>query len=397
MRVPEMKAREDFEGHLHATLAQGWSRELGQPVSVSPTPVSGSVPFLTHRLLGGFFTKNLCPRGGQFLRDAMRFTPRRHRLLAQWAATELTGRGPGMTLLSQPAFWVRGPVPTPENLLIVAGNQRLRLFDFHRMRARVWLKDGFSPRTMVREISLRSGPTPGPFRPLLAWDDGGSFFEEDLLDGWDLNRIPPWLPRKRLQTQARKTLLRWLERTQEAVDTDAYLDELKPRFHQSLQTLRQRFGPVFQPAEDWCNALANCTQRLKCPVLLAQTHGDFQWGNVFYERSTGEVVLIDWEHNGRRSFHFDFFTEALDARSSRRLAQRVRDFLGGDLFAGPLAQIAPPHRQPLLALFLLETLIFFMEESLTGPTRAPSAGLLAFIDACAAFGPGLHLALGETS
>ena len=101
MRVAEMKAREDFDAVLTATLSKGWSRQLDAPMIVSSTDDSEGLAFRYHRFLGAYYTKHLGVRGRRFLRDSIRFTPNRRRLLAQWLATDLMGNPLGLKFLSQ--------------------------------------------------------------------------------------------------------------------------------------------------------------------------------------------------------------------------------------------------------------------------------------------------------
>lgn len=395
MRVAQMREREDFEAHLLATLARGWSEQYAREIVVSPQSIEGGVSFRTHKILGAFYTRRLGPQGRKFLRDSLRFTPRRRRLLAQWIATDLVGHWIGLRALSDPAFWVSADLPNPEQLLVVAGNQRIRIFDFARMRARVLLKEGFQKETMEREIMLRTSGVQGPFHKIHAFCPQHSFFEEELLQGWDLNRVPPWLNRKKLKKSARKLLLRWLERTRESADRDGYLDDVAARFRKASQEVQGRFGPVFPQSERWLELLGARAADLPTSIQLALTHGDFQWGNVFFERKISKICLIDWEHQGKRSFHHDFFTEALGARRGVGMARRISAYLEGKTLGSPIDDIGGTKRVALLALFLLENLIFFLEESLTGPTLAPSQGLLATIDELAPFGHDLGGILGE--
>lgn len=397
MRVAQMREREDFEAHLVRTLARGWSEQYEREILVSSESIEGGISFRTHKLLGAFYTRRLDVRGREFLRRSLRFTPRRRRLLAQWVATDLVGHWIGLKALSDPAFWVSPALPNPEQLLVVAGNQRIRIFDFARMRARVLLKEGFHKATMEREITLRTSGVQGPFHKIHAFGPEHSFFEEELLEGWDLNRVPPWLNRKKLQKSAKKLLLRWLERTRVSADRDGYLDDVAARFRKASQEVSDRFGPVFPQGERWLELLRARAGDLPTSISLAQTHGDFQWGNVFLERKISRISLIDWEHHGQRSFHYDFFTEALGARRGVGIARRIVAYLEGKTLRSPIDCIGGGKRVALLALFLLENLIFFLEESVAGPTLAPSKGLLATIDELSPFGHDLGGILGESS
>jgi len=383
MRVAEMKAREDFDVLLMETLSQGWTQQYDTPIVVSGTSQGRDTAFRYHPFLGAYYTNRLGARGRRFLRDAIRFTPNRRRLLAQWIATDILGNKAGLRFLSQTGFWVAPPMANIDQWVVIPGNQRIRVFDFSRMKTRVFLKDGFEPATMLREIALRGSGKHGPFQSLDDFCPSGSFLEEPILDGWDLNRIPPWIKRNRLQNQARKTLLRWLERTEEFVERRAYVDDLVVQLQAATEEIRERYGDVIPLAMSWIEALEEFTHVLPDSLRIAQTHGDFQWGNVFYCRGEDSTVLIDWEHSGRRSFYYDLFTEALEARrftlDSDTFVRRLRSYLKGTRLGSPIDSIGGGKRVGLLAVFLLETLYFFMAESLSGPYKTPPEALLGVV------------------
>ena len=384
MRVAEMRAREDFDAVLTATLSNGWSQQIGTEMSVSASKGSQGLAFRYHRFLGAYYTSHLGSRGRQFLRDGIRFTPNRRRLMAQWLATELLGNQVGLKLLSQGGFWLSPPVKEAQQWVVIPGNQRVRVFDFSTMTTRVFLKEGFQARTMQQEIALRGSGKPGPFQPISAACPNGTFLEEPILDGWDLNRVPPWMNRKKLKKRARNLLLRWLERTQETVSRRDYVNDLVLRLNDSIKKVRIRYGDRLPQAESWIASLQERTEILPDQLITAQTHGDFQWGNVFVDRGGEDIVLIDWEHNKRRSLHYDFFTESLEARrfslGNRTFVGRMRAYLEGKPLGAPIDALGGNKRLGLLAVCLLETLEFFLSEALSGPYKTPPESLLGVIE-----------------
>ena len=380
MRVAEMKEREDFDSVLRSTLTRGWSDQLGESVEVAGEgTLHVDQEFRYHRFLGAYYTPYLGSRGRKFLRDSIRFTPQRSRLLAQWLATEVFGNSVGLKVLGQPGFWlVPGPVRTRQ-WVIVPGNQRIRVFDFSTMTTRVFLKEGFDAGSMKREITLRSSGKDGPYQSITSFCPEGTFLEEPILDGWDMNRIPPWLNRSRLQQLTRKRLLRWLERTQETTEREAYVQRLQSDMVQHTADVRQRYGLGLPSMEAWISSLVHATEVLPQTLITAQTHGDFQWGNVFVSRQGQSVNLIDWEHSERRSFYFDFYTETLGARQFSRgsllFTERLARYLRGDSLNSPVDGIGGGKRRGLLAVFLLETLRFILMEAVSGPYSAPPESL----------------------
>ncbi len=92
-------------------------------------------------------------------------------------------------------------------------------------------------------------------------------------------------------------------------------------------------------------------------ITLAQSHGDFQPGNILVERATDRVLIVDWEYSEQRSYGYDFWVYDLAMRSPAGLADRVRRHQG-DGWAASLA--------------LLEDLIRLLQEGTSGHYVAPS-------------------------
>ena len=389
MRIAQMKRREDFDQILIQTLARGWSEERGEAVDVSRDPLPGGQRFQTQPLLNAYFTATLCRAGRRFLRDGIRFTPHRMRLPVQWALSGPMTRRSALNVASKDAFWVAPPFARGETRLVIPGNQRVRVFDFDLERSRVFPKVGFSPDGMLREIALRMGPIPGPFLPILSSSAEGSYLEEAIIQGWDLNRTPPWRRPTRLRRHAQRLLARWLERTRERKRTVEVVDAAREAYLTALAAARARFPRALpDPLETWADALAE-RANAGSVIDVARTHGDFQRGNIFVTRARRDVILIDWEHQGIRSMHYDFFTEGLGARTNQGRGARLRRYLAGGKTDSPIDDLHPAKRRQALALFLLEDLTFFLKESVAGPLRAPSEGLLGYLDALAHFGPTL--------
>ena len=98
------------------------------------------------------------------------------------------------------------------------------------------------------------------------------------------------------------------------------------------------------------------------------------------------VVLIDWEHSAVRMRDYDRLVFRLQTRPCTGLARRLRRS------AGPLArELSWEAGQvwPQLALFLLEDLVWFSDESLIGPTLCISAGLVQYERELSLLGPDL--------
>ena len=129
-------------------------------------------------------------------------------------------------------------------------------------------------------------------------------------------------------------------------------------------------------------------------VRLRTAHGDMQLGNVFLERATGRVWLLDWEHHGERQVGHDRLVLGLNSRSGGRTGPRLLAFLAGSrAFPFEPFDASRAARRVAAARFLLEELRFHLRESLVGERALPSAGLLRYLRAA----PGWAALLGTVA
>jgi hypothetical protein len=294
---------------------------------------------------------------------------------------------------------VRPALPDAEDRLVLPGNRRLRIFHFGRGLVRVVLKAGYDPATMEREVALRTDPAAPlqPFPQIRASGANPHFFDERILDGYALPRCPPWLSRRRVVDRAFGLLDEWLTATRQASSIDDYLQRVVGELEGNLALLQQRLGLNVEGLRHWGQVLAERARQAD-EVVLAQSHGDFQPGNVLLDRRGRRVWLIDWEHSRRRSFTYDYFVYGLSTRSGSGLATRLRAFVEGSVVPrglSPREVTGRPQRAVALARFLLEDLAWVVAESAQDPLRAASAGLVHYQRALARFDRDLAQLVGR--
>ena len=245
----------------------------------------------------------------------------------------------------------------------------------------MFLKEGFDPRTMLAEIGLRGSGSEGPFLRIEQYDSAGGWFEEALLDAFSLPRCPPWFPREKLQQQALRVLETWALNGAEPISTGEYIDKLVSQIEGGLSDIQTRFNAKTLVADlsahlGWLTKFARDVSE----ILLVDSHGDFQPGNIMVGHRTREVTIIDWEHFDRRSRFYDKFVLAFQSRSARGLAARITSFITCEKTPKILGNISHERisRRAQTSLFLLEDLNWFIRESQTGPFSAPSQGLVLY-------------------
>lgn len=355
MRLSELRDREPVDAIVRSTLASDWSRISGREVRVDPGAQNGAQEWVENRVLSAFHTRDASREVRAFMRDLYRFTPSKLRTLPQLAAVTIASSSIAAKHLTRPAFWVAPPSLAAAEMLIVPGNERIRIFDFDRQRARVVLKHGLDTSGTKAELALRAVAAP-QWLTIEASDPDGLWFEEPLLNGYTLPRCPPWYPHGRLRSAADELLNELHHRTASATAARTYAEQVGAALPAAVD------GPLR-------DALMMEAARAS-DVELVQSHGDYQSGNVFVERSTRRVVLIDWEYSGQRQRGFDALVLQLDSRHPIGLAARLIAFVERGL-ATPLLGSGfetRAGRLSLCCLFLLEELAWATHRRATDPS-----------------------------
>lgn len=379
MHVSEMRRREDVAGVLAATLASGWSTEFGTSVTVTSGPAPGAQVWRERRPFGAFGVDRLQDSARAYLRDGFRFTDKMWRLPVQWAGGTLAATPAGLHLLAGESFSVAPEVPYAEARLVIPGNLRVRVFDFAAGVVRAMPKTGFSLEKFAREIAVRGSGASGPFPAITRAGEEGTWFEEPLIDAYALPRCPPGLDRVRLARRALDALDAWSHPSAVVEPAKVWAADARDRLRRRLRALAARFVAVpWGPIEQAADALAS-TAADAGDVITCTGHGDCQPGNVLVRKRDHAVLLIDWEHSSRRSRHYDRLVFALRMRAPRGFSERVASLLADT--TSPLLASLPAHRAEraaLVAVAVLEDLVWYADESLGEPFIAPSEGLLQY-------------------
>jgi aminoglycoside phosphotransferase len=295
-------------------------------------------------------------------------------------------RAPTATWLTRTRIGVAPPLEHADQVVVLGGNHRLRLLDGRTRVAHVIAKAGVAPAFLRAELALREAAPDLPIPRLVRVGEGGSWFSEELVDGTPLNRLPEASRRARALGVARSALERLARRTLAAIPMADHVGRLLSDLEDGTARARL-FAERRDPVRRLGHALAAAAR--KSPgrewIMTAQTHGDFQPGNVLVEGET--VWLIDWEYTGRRQSSFDLFTYGLAARFPAGLARRVHEAVVGEA-TGSL-ELLPgwpgvewrtlDTRRRALAIFLLEELLVRVREHASPRLHALTPGTLRFL------------------
>lgn len=397
MRISLLLQREPFGAILEKTLAgflKAWTGDEHEVKWYSRWPAIADVRRQRHQLwlcniyLNAIFVHEAQPQ--IFLPIQQEFGRSRRWWLrpAQAAYVTLATRRPTARWLAQAAVAVSPALVEAENVLIVAGNHKLRLLNGAEQRVYGILKHGFRPDFMRREIEARqtAQALELPVPPLCEIAEDKTWFSERYVSGRPINRLADGAASQQAALRAARDLRRFLEHG--AVDSVAkeYAAALVERLKRLIQTQHLLTTTTKRKLSDSIDEILAEINRRSATVsrrfVLAQTHGDFQPANILVNEAGH--WLIDWEYSQRRQVLYDALVYGLAARSPRGLADRVRrypqcvpDMLESALWPDAAQDLAT--RRLRVMVFLLEELELQLTENANASFTQAGDGLMMLI------------------
>jgi len=370
MRISLLLQREPFVKILEQTLTKFLQSSLGRahivkwrhaPFFVSynqHTQIWLCNPYLNAIFLPGVHKDALLPMIQEFSRSPIWWRRPFQKLYVALATSRMPRRW-----FANAALEITPPLAGAKHLVILGGNQHIRLLDYNEGVAFVIQKTGFDRALMGNDMRVRKEnpylPCPGIKR--LAED--GSWYSEELILGTPVNRLRKVDQGKEVAKTAMIALFRLYEKTARKVRTDEYasgiINRIEGRIRQCPHLNQKTRDNLLKDLRALREILNSCQHK---KIIIAQTHGDFQPANILL----GEVRtwLIDWEYTAERQIAYDGLVFALKARFPLGLEHRVLLAMNGDLpgCEDLLASIpyvqwqSKEERRNILTLFLLEEL-----------------------------------------
>lgn len=209
-----------------------------------------------------------------------------------------------------------------KNNLLYPCNRKYRIFDFDKNEVMVIVKAGFLPDTLHKEISFRENNRYSYVLPLL--ECGSTFYIEKIIDGIPLARIQD---NYEMYLDEVLYLIHEFNAKERVVrTTEDYARELREKMAYNLDAVGQYLLPAIR--EEIGNTLEDILGALnkETKIEMGLSHGDLQPGNIWVERKTNKVYIIDWESWDIRSVWYDKAVLLCDIRNS----DGIRQLLNGE-------------------------------------------------------------------
>lgn len=392
MRTSLLLQREPFGDILRNTLGRYWAARMGCDYDVqwhARTPRrnelsrAGRQGWFGNIYLNFFATPGTLAETFEVLRREYGSSSQWWRRIPQAAYVNLACHPAFMPRLAHVAFSLAPAAPEGGASLVLGGNRRLRFLHPQAGLSTVVLKHGFPSQYLAAEVELRRALNLRAAPRLKAASVEQGWYDEEYTPGTPTNRLPA-AAAILVDDEAHAALAEDLVTpTLRMTDSAGHLHDCLARAGQLVHgaqvatAVRQQVAKVDSAARR-----AFLRHGGPAEIPTAMSHGDFQAANVLATK--GGTRVIDWECVARRFTGYDALVHATGSRTGRGLPQRVRALFEGmepaaqrRLGCWPGLTWKLPDRRRALAAFLVEELVWILEENCSVELVQPAPGLFS--------------------
>lgn len=258
-----------------------------------------------------------------------------------------------------------------ESLLIYPGNKKIKIMDFNRMTIDCVVKRGFSDAWFNKELEIRKNPKWDFILPLEALSS--DIYREKLIIGY---------PFVRLDAQLKFDLLpvveKYIEQIQEKATTESiaqYSSNLLERIRNLVISNNDMSDVEKNRIMTFAIKLAEINTYDSYEIKLTLSHGDLQKGNLFLESENRKLWMLDWETWEIRSEYYDRMLFYYNLRNSSKILKNLRSLLADKGRSISLNNQKTGHLKSIIRVFLLEDIVWQLEETIVLPKSSVSNGL----------------------
>jgi hypothetical protein len=297
-----------------------------------------------------------------------------------------TKLGPVLT----PCFLLISPaINNSSSILIIGGNNKIRVIDSASNTVFVILKKGFDKKYLEREIQIRQEYDNLPVPPIKQTGKTGWYSERMICDGCSPDRMNKDIGDQILIEASRK-IHQLLIATALEEELGIYINKMVVNIKDKLKKIAQisvdQKRNILQATETLVRALETNADFEIDKIYTAITHGDFQASNILYDGET--TWILDWEFSRRRQVGNDIFVLILMPRNPKNFERRFLNLLYNEpeginkqmLTYWPFLDWKDRDARKIsLILFLLEETNFLLEENENPFFHGETLGLCPFM------------------
>jgi hypothetical protein len=290
-----------------------------------------------------------------------------------------------------PYFLLISPeINNSSSILIIGGNNKIRVIDSASNTVFVILKKGFDKKYLEREIQIRQEYDNLPVPPIKQTGKTDWYSERMICDGCSPDRMNKDIGDQILIETARK-LHQLLIATMLEEELGIYINKMVANIKDKLKKIAQISADqkrnILQSTQTLVNELEKNADFKTDKIYTALTHGDFQAGNILYDAET--AWILDWEFSRRRQIGNDIFVLILVPRNPIGFGQRFFKLLYNNpegidkqlLACWPFLDWKDSDARKIsLIVYLLEEIDFLLEENENPLFYGETLGLSPFMN-----------------
>ena len=395
MRINTLLKREPFGTILERTLKEFFQDSYGKTYNIkwrtkrffSRTYKKGQVwqcnPYINAIFVPQVNQEILTPVIQEFSRSIKLWQTPFQKTYVILATNQLTSKW-----LSTASIEVSPPLNNAESLLIIGGNNHIRLLDYSSNCTYVIHKSGFNKEFILNDIKVRMENTYLPTPRIKKISKNRLWYSEKLIFGTPINRLGNQAKAKNAVEVVTSSLFKLLRKTSEEIDVKDYVVGVAQKIENQIKENKllkiNAIEDLQQTLKNHLKIIKILIQKGSKKIVTAQTHGDFHAANILIEKD--HFWLIDWEYSSRRQIAYDALVYSLDSRFPRDLNKRIGHALkGGSSDCELLMSIWPMidwqnkiQRQIIIAIFLLEELELKLKENNNSEFKSLGDGFKSF-------------------
>ncbi|WP_288275587.1 hypothetical protein [uncultured Prevotella sp.] len=364
MGFQALLTREDYYGILKDTLQRYYTQRYGDGIEVGYEPKTGAAELIMNPRLGMIFQPFPPRKPRKYLYRSYNIRGNIVKNIAAKVFVFLSTHSRNLFTM-QKKLYIYPAGMIKRDMMICYLNRSIRIFDFEEGKTVSIQKETFTSKFFQNQLQFRNGNNYSYIPPITAY--GENWFEENILEGKSLARETDKDKFTAGENQALASILELVKRKIELADSKAYITDIIEGCRQFLTGAKETKGiNTINEATNYLELLSTVLVQAPEKLPLAESHGDLQAGNIWLEEK--KAWIIDWETHAKRSIWFDVTTLIFGTRyygGIRTLTSKLKeDGLKETMLHG---QQCDWNARSMVALFLLEDLLFYLEDMMELP------------------------------